>query len=361
MRDSASGLNFELKVGLESFAEFRDQWLAMAQLHASSFLHFPAWYEEFYGFKSLQPLTVLGRDSNGALQFLAVFHVSEVSKKKLPPIKLLELSYHNEMGVCDVFSPSANVTKWFLLRFLRLKGVRFHLARMRGIAEGSHAYRMWQGQSYGLGKYSHASKYLDLSRGEEAFYSEYSKKYVRNLRRKRNKAEAQGNLRIKLCNEDQAQDGLQAFLDLENSGWKGERGTSIVSQPQQVALYNSLTQQLGGANGLRIYLLYLDDECIAGQFCAFFAGKLSILKIAFNEKYSDISPGDLIIDQIIQASPAQTGINALSFVTGVGWMDRWKPKVEPVYVMYGSGRLVWLAGLIAGLKLKNLISRYKNR
>lgn len=359
MAEPESDLNFELKVGLASFAEFRAPWLELASQYGSSFLHFPAWYESFYQHSTLQALVLLGYDAARALQFVGVFHVRNVRFKKSPSIKLLELAYQNEMGVCDVLCPHAQVSKERILQCLRSKGVVFQLARFRGIAQNSQANRMWHLGA--MGKYSHPSKYLELSMGCEAFYGAYSKKFVRNLRRKHKKAEAKGELRLECFADERAQAGLSQFLDLEDSGWKGKKGTSIRCQAQQLALYQSLAEQLAAAGALRILLLFLGNQCIAGQFCAQFGGKLSLLKIAFNEDYGEVSPGDLIIDQVIQASPGLNQVQQLSFVTGVGWMDKWKPQVEPVYVMYGAAQRHWSLALSLILKIKNTTERWRTR
>ena len=63
-------------------------------------------------------------------------------------------------------------------------------------------------------------------------------------------------------------------------------------------------------------------------------GVLNLLKIAYDEGYSEVSPGYLLIDNLITEPDDDHYISKISFVTGVDWIDRWKPQCESVRVAY---------------------------
>ena len=130
---------------------------------------------------------------------------------------------------------------------------------------------------------------------------------------------------------------FEIFMRLEDSGWKGQNKTSIIQQPAKLRYYRELTSSYAEDGVLAVNLLKLGDEYIAAQVGVQIGKTLYLLKIAYNEAYSDISPGYLLIDGLISEQESDDFLEKISFVTGVGWIDRWKPSAEVVRVAYDGG------------------------
>jgi CelD/BcsL family acetyltransferase involved in cellulose biosynthesis len=160
-----------------------------------------------------------------------------------------------------------------------------------------------------------------------------SGKLRRNLKRLRSKLQEQGQVHAQwLTGADELQEALGHFLALEASGWKGEEGqaTAIAANPALQGFYQQLlTPQFTGLQPV-ICLLWLDEQCIAAQFGLQTDDCLSLLKIAYDENYSQFSPGSLLLQDTADHAMEQD-LATLSLVTAPPWAERWHPLTEPVW------------------------------
>ncbi|MCP3667381.1 MAG: GNAT family N-acetyltransferase, partial [Gammaproteobacteria bacterium] len=173
--------------------------------------------------------------------------------------------------------------------------------------------------------------------GFQEFLSTYKSKFRRNLRRKITKANQQGELRLESITQyGELYRAFEVFLSVENSGWKGQKGTSIKQQPEQLTYFRSLLETYGKIGACQINLLYIGEICIAAQFSLLIEETLFLLKIGYDESYASISPGQLLILMLIESGCETGRFCKLSFVTGVSWIDVWKPKLNQAYLAYFS-------------------------
>lgn len=327
---------FSLYSGVKGLHELKDAWLALANDVGTHFLHFPAWYEaELAARADDSGVYFISVKERGVLTAVLPFEATRIKKMRLS-LPVMRLFYLNEMGVNDVLSrtPLAEYLK-SLTAFMRSSLPYFCLIQWQCILKSGHAF------SAGLPFHaSHESKYLDLSSGAQGFWENYSKKFVRNVRRKERKATEQGALRLEVVNRLSGYEAaFNEFLKVEASGWKGEGGTSIAQQPSKLSFYRTLMNT--SSEHAHINLLWLDDVCIAAQFSLRVGTTLYLLKIGFKEDFANISPGVLILTKLIDEYSEQAGISKISFVTGVGWIDSWHPSSDVVGVSYSaSGRLL---------------------
>ncbi len=88
---------------------------------------------------------------------------------------------------------------------------------------------------------------------------------------------------------------IAEFLDLEQAGWKGRRGTALKSNPATLALSRDTLRAMMAAGLARIHLMRLAGKPIAGLL-VFTAGSEAVTwKIAYDETYAKYSPGVLLM------------------------------------------------------------------
>lgn len=322
--------------GLVGFSELEQPWCALARIAGRHFLHEPAWYKAELEQRELTTnvyfVSVWRADALCAvipLEFAAV-------KRYGVELPFLQLFFASEMGVNDLLTNTDLAPiKPLVLRVLREQLPRFWFIRWQCIPRSGMANALAsKRQSI---RYGHLSKYLDFSQGLEAFWAGYSKKFSKGLQKKRTKAQAMGVLRLHCAgNAAELAEAFVRFLEVEDSGWKGQRGSSIRQQPRKLAFYQRLLHDWSEAGTCRINLLYLADEVIAAQFGFAVAGTLYLLKIGFREDYATISPGYLLLEQLIGYHAGVADIHRISFVTGVNWIDRWHPQADPVGTFYAA-------------------------
>lgn len=161
--------------------------------------------------------------------------------------------------------------------------------------------------------------------------------FRRNLHRLSRRAQQTGPLEIRICRTpDELRQAFPVFLEVEASGWKGEpgSGTAISCMPNLVDFYRRIMEHYSVTGECVINLLVQNGTCIAGQFCVQMDGTLSILKVGYHEDYSKIAPGNLLMQQVLEASCRSGQIRTVSFVTDPVWCHPWRPSSTELFNQY---------------------------
>ena len=358
MNVGGPGVRDEIRVfnGMAGFKAIRDAWQALALRHGTHFLHFPGWYHAGLAVMAdtSQVYFVTVTDSLNGLQAVLPLEKTGLRKGRVE-MPVLQLFYPDEMGVNDILSVvDLAGQESTILRVLRRDAGYFALVRWQCVLQsGCAVRRLLYGKPVRI---THASKYIEFAEGADKFWAGYSSKFRKNLQKKLRKAEQAGALRLVCTTAEPALPAaFETFLQIEDSGWKGEQGTSIRRQPAKLAYFEALMQQFGQTGQVQINILYLDDIAIAAQFGLRIGNRLYLLKIGFSERHAAISPGYLILYRLVESLAASGTICAISFVTGVDWIDRWHPQSDPVGIAYSDN------GSVGSKLLLKLVQRYAQR
>jgi CelD/BcsL family acetyltransferase involved in cellulose biosynthesis len=87
---------------------------------------------------------------------------------------------------------------------------------------------------------------------------------------------------------------MSHFFRVEASGWKGEQGTAIACHPEAMQFYLALAAEAAAQGWLRLYLLYLDGQCLAANFALCLGRIIYSEKIGFDAAWSRFSPGHVL-------------------------------------------------------------------
>ena len=93
---------------------------------------------------------------------------------------------------------------------------------------------------------------------------------------------------------------LEKFYGLEQSRWKGKRGTAIASNRETRQFYDSVAKSATQYGYLSLYFLQQGDSVLAAHFGFTCGGAYYPLKVAYDERYSQYGPGHLIIGAVLQ-------------------------------------------------------------
>jgi hypothetical protein len=101
---------------------------------------------------------------------------------------------------------------------------------------------------------------------------------------------------------------IEEFLQLESSGWKGREGSAMNSNEPDRCFFKAITTEAFRRERLEMIALRLEGRPIAYK-CNFLAGRASFtFKIAFDENYSQFSPGMLLEIENVRRLHAQSKI-----------------------------------------------------
>jgi CelD/BcsL family acetyltransferase involved in cellulose biosynthesis len=103
------------------------------------------------------------------------------------------------------------------------------------------------------------------------------------------------------CRGLDLREGVEAFLQLEQSGWKGRMGTALGAHAVTRAFARDLFLSAEGPVGARADVLLLDGAPIAASLALVTAGTAFLLKTAYDEAHRALAPGVLLEDAIVRA------------------------------------------------------------
>ncbi len=168
-----------------------------------------------------------------------------------------------------------------------------------------------------------ASAWFDTSSREAAF-SGLSSHMRRNLARQRRRLEEMGPVAFeRIQGERAATDGVERFVMLEASGWKGAAGSAIRMHPRILDFYRTLARELEGNPQVVVYLLAIGSRTVAGSFCIELDDTLHVLKIAYDEELHAAAPGNYLLDRMLDEAAASGVLRRVSLVTSPPWAQRW--------------------------------------
>jgi len=339
---------FAIAPAAQALPALQHEWQALLEgLPGALPFQAPAWvaaYVQHWG------------DAPGAVQLLSIRQAGQLvgvlplvlSQRRLGPLALgtATLMFNPHMPLADITASPALAGLWpALLDWLfHRSGLRCTRLELPGIARDS-SLGQWLAVQPTL-------RLLSLQTGEaaridtrgdyDALIKGVSSKHRSNLSRSTKRAEPLGALRYEeFGGADLLTQGLPLLLEIEASGWKGRAGTAIGSDGQLSAFYRAAIEGLGLTGHCQIGVLWFGDRPAAAGLLLR-AGRLIYLhKLGYREEWSAMSPGHLLVREVVQRACADPGLDAVSVVLRPPWSDVWRPEFTPVdhHSLYAPGVL----------------------
>jgi len=151
-----------------------------------------------------------------------------------------------------------------------------------------------------------------------------------------------------------------AFLKLEASGWKGKKGTAILSDPSTERLYRDFARAAAAEGWLRLHLLELDGSVIAASYDCAFADCAYLLKTTFSEAHGRLSPGLVLLAEVLRSSIGED-LRSYDFLGDPDvYKTRWTSELRPrtqIYAYRGIAR----PGYLYRKELRPLLKSARDR
>jgi len=184
-----------------------------------------------------------------------------------------------------------------------------------------------------VGRHVGFSHLLDVS---EPGYVEkvLNSKARNNLKRNQKKLEAIGNFRFATFDsQPEIDDAFESFLTTEAAGWKSVRGgkRAVKLHADQTAFYRDLMHRNSDKGRCQIHLLYLNDQPIASDFCIISRRACYSLKHGYDEKYSNIAPGNLLMAYTMEYYGQSDAVDCIDLISGMQWHLAWRPIRRKVF------------------------------
>ena len=330
--------------GMEGLESLRDAWNGIVSgMPRRHFFHLWEWHYSY--------LKCLEHGPNDVRFYLlkrgdtpvAVFplQVTEISLGLLK-LKALAFPSHNHVLLCDLICrEDALHLPLFLLfsEYLRNQAKSWDVIHLPHLLEDACAIQAINNHppKKFLLKHEGRCDFMDTTGTYESFLSDLSKNFRRSLKRAKQYLDELPELRFAFVqNGPELDEGFEAFLDVEASGWKGVlgSGTAIKLHPNLVCFYRTLARSLSASGKVSINTLTTDGKCIAAQFCLRLDDTVYILKIGYDEGYKRYAPGNVLLDLFMKKSMEDCTIKNMNLITDAEWHADWKPKANEKSALY---------------------------
>jgi len=187
--------------------------------------------------------------------------------------------------------------------------------------------------------------------GEGSLTDSCSSSRRKSIRKNRNRLAKQGDIGFFLHTEPtDALAAAERFLQLEHASWKGEQGTSLLSQPHETIFAREMLTQFATRGNLIVSELTAGSETAAVAINLRLGDWLYAFKIGWNEQFASASPGMLheieLVEAIRREMPDIRWIDSCaqadSYLNGL-WPDRLnmgEGLLSVTTLARGAGKLV---------------------
>lgn len=152
--------------------------------------------------------------------------------------------------------------------------------------------------------------------------------YHRLLERKVGEVE---NVVVSGQSAEELASNFKEFLAIEESGWKGKKGTAIGQLAHSEKFHYALCETASTQGQLRWDKLYAGGTLVAMSMVIHRASNLWVVKTAYCNDFKAYSPGTIGINELLKSAVEDKTINSVRMITNYRWLDRWRPTLETYY------------------------------
>ncbi len=181
-------------------------------------------------------------------------------------------------------------------------------------------------------RFSGNGSYIEVNGSFEEYRAHLPHGFARNLNRLERKLTRLGGIQVDFISENADNpEYLRAFLEIEESCWKGRNGSAIRQCQSQMEFYTALTRRLAHLGWLEWYFLKAAGKTIAANLAIRVNHRLVVLKIGYDEAFSSYSPGSKLFEKMIKHAFECHEISEIDCLSEYPWNRNWQMNIRPYY------------------------------
>jgi hypothetical protein len=122
------------------------------------------------------------------------------------------------------------------------------------------------------------------------------------------------------------EDPLELFLLLENSGWKGAQGTSILTRDNDAKLFRNAVAWFSQHGMMHWSFLIVGNTVAAAQLGVAANDVLYLWKVAYDENFSTMGPGNVLLFRVLEHLHESKRFKCISFMNERAWLAPFVPS-----------------------------------
>jgi CelD/BcsL family acetyltransferase involved in cellulose biosynthesis len=194
-----------------------------------------------------------------------------------------------------------------------------------------------------------STSWVDIDGAFDVYWEARGKNLRQNTRKLRNKLQADAVATTLECltSPDDVSGALADYGRLESTGWKAGTGTAIHPDNEQGRFYGEMLRAFCAEGRGRVYRYRFGTQVVAMDLCIESGPLVVILKTAYDEAHSKLSPSTLMRQDEFRAWWEEGRYRRIEFYgKTLEWHTRW---TEQHRVLYHATRYrhTWLANMAA--------------
>jgi CelD/BcsL family acetyltransferase involved in cellulose biosynthesis len=323
---------------LKSFVSLEKEWNTLVTAHNNhlfmrhEFLR--VWFESFAPNGVIQVL--IARSGDGRLVAALPLMSERGSIRGIPLRQTVALANRHSCRFDMIAEDPAAAGKAFFAYLAARHD--WDVLRIVDVPEGGQAWSLYDAAvaaGFPVGTWAgQRSPFLELPDSEEGLQERVSSQQRSNARRRLRQMEKKAPVCIERLQMPDLTSVLEDFFKVESSGWKGRKGTACEQDEQTRAFYTRLAGIAAERGWLSLFRLTLDGQTIAFHYGLTYENTYLLPKLAYHEAFSDVSPGLVLMHEVIRDCVARK-LNRIEFLgTDDEWKLRWSRTVLPHYWIY---------------------------
>jgi CelD/BcsL family acetyltransferase involved in cellulose biosynthesis len=211
--------------------------------------------------------------------------------------------------------------------------------------------------------------FVPIASSWDQYFQSLSSRRRQDYRRARRGLERLGKIEveIRVPDADAVEAGMTEAMQVEAASWKGREGSALLTNPRLSGFFLQLAARLAGLGQLRLCFLRLNGAAIAMQVAAVHGGRWWVLKIGYDERWADHSPGIQLMWDVLREA-FERGLTSFEMLgSAEPWLSIWTREQRAYrtlafYPYNGRGIVALSADIMrafaqrAGAKLPGILS-----
>jgi len=165
----------------------------------------------------------------------------------------------------------------------------------------------------------------------DPYFQSLSSRRRQDYRRARRGLERLGKLDVEIRAPDAAavEAGMAEAMQVEAASWKGREGSALLTNERLSGFFLQLATRLARQGQLRLCFLRLDGAAIAMQVAAVHGGRWWVLKIGYDERWAEHSPGVQLMWDVLRDA-FERGLTSFEMLgSAEPWLSIWTREQRP--------------------------------
>jgi CelD/BcsL family acetyltransferase involved in cellulose biosynthesis len=323
---------------LKSFVSLEKEWntLVAAQNNHLFLRHefLRVWLESFAPDANIQVL--IARSGNGRLVAALPLMSERGSIRGIPIRQTVALANRHSCRFDMIAEHPAEAGKAFFSYMAARQD--WDVLRIVDVPEDGQAWHLYNAAvaaGFPVGTWAgQRSPFLELPDSEDGLQDRVSSQQRANARRRLRQMEKKAPVCIERLPATDLRAVLDDFFKVESSGWKGREGTACEQDEETRAFYTRLADVAAQREWLSLFRLTLDGQTIAFHYGLTYGNSYLLPKLAYHEAFSDVSPGLVLMHEVIRDCVARQ-LSRIEFLgSDDEWKLRWSRTVLPHHWIY---------------------------